>query len=148
MGSKYFEDFALGETFAIPAKTLKDAHFASFAEMTGDAHPIHYDDAYVKKTRFGKRVTHGLLVTAMTALGASPLSSLVEDSMVAFLEQSSRFLLPVLIDDTITPELEVTGLIAKAQTGIVQLTSRVTNQRGELVLEGMHAYLVKRRPHG
>lgn len=87
MISKYFEDFMLGETFAIPAKTLNDARFASFAEMTGDAHPIHYEDAYAKKTRFGKRVTHGLLVTAMTALGASALSPLVEDSMVAFLEQ-------------------------------------------------------------
>jgi acyl dehydratase len=116
--------------------------------MTGDAHPIHYDDEYVKKTRFGKRVTHGLLVTAMTALGASALSSLVEDSMVAFLEQSSRFLKPVLIGDTITPELEVSELIPKTQTGIVRLTSRVTNQNGELVLEGMHAYLIKKRPQG
>ena len=148
VASKYFEDFALGETFTIPAKTLGDGHFASFAEMTGDAHPIHYDDAYVKKTRFGKRVTHGLLVTAMTALGASPLSSLVEDSMVAFLEQSSRFLKPVFIGDTIAPELEVSELIPKTETGIVRLTSRVTNQRGELVLEGMHAYLIKKRPQG
>ena len=148
MTSKYFEDFALGETFTIPAKTLGDGHFASFAEMTGDAHPIHDDDAYVKKTRFGKRVTHGLLVTAMTALGAAPLSSSVEDSMVAFLEQSSRFLKPVFIGDTIAPELEVSELIPKTETGIVRLTSRVTNQRGELVLEGMHAYLIKKRPQG
>ena len=146
--SKYFEDFALGETFTIPSKIVTDEHFRSFAEMTGDAHPIHYDDEYVKKTRFGKRVTHGLLLTSMTAMGASTLSALVEDSMVAFIEQSSRFLKPVLIGDTIAPELEVSELIPKTETGIVRLTSRVTNQRGELVLQGMHAYLIKKRPQG
>ena len=144
--SKYFEDFVLGETFSIPPKTLNDSHFQSFAEITGDAHPIHYDDEYVKNTRFGKRVTHGLLLTAMTAMGASTLSPLVEDSMVAFVEQSSRFLKPVLIGDTIVAELEVSELVPKTQTGIVRLISRVKNQNGELVLEGLHAYLIKKRP--
>jgi len=36
-----------------PSKTLTDAHFMFFAGMTGDAHPIHYDDEYAKKTRYG-----------------------------------------------------------------------------------------------
>ena len=75
--TKYFEDFHLGDTFHSPATTMTDAHFLCFAGMTGDNHPIHYDDAYAKTTRFGKRVTHGLLVTAMTAVGASTLSPLL-----------------------------------------------------------------------
>ncbi len=69
--TKYFEDFHLGEKFHIPAKTMTDAHFLFFAGMTGDNHPIHYDDEYAKTTRFGKRVAHGLLVASMTASGAS-----------------------------------------------------------------------------
>ena len=105
--TKYFEDFELGEKFDIPSKTLTDAHFLFFSGMTGDNHPLHYDDEYARATRFGKRVTHGLLVTAMGAVGASTLSPLVEGSIVAFIEQSSRFLKPVLIGDTIKPELEV-----------------------------------------
>ncbi len=144
--TKYFEDFQLGEKFHIPAKTMTDAHFLFFAGMTGDNHPIHYDDEYAKNTRFGKRVAHGLLVTAMTAVGASPLSLLLEGSIVAFVEQSSRFLKPVLIGDTITPELEVVELVPKTDTGLLRITTRVKNQRGEVVLEGMHAYLIKKRP--
>jgi len=144
--TKYFEDFQLGEKFYIPAKTMTDAHFLFFAGMTGDSHPIHYDDEYAKTTRFGKRVAHGLLVTAMTAVGASTLSPLLEGSIVAFVEQSSRFLQPVLIGDTITPELEVTELVPKTDTGLLRLATRVKNQRGEVVLEGMHAYLIKKRP--
>lgn len=144
--TKYFEDFQLGEKFHIPAKTMTDAHFLFFAGMTGDNHPIHYDDEYAKNTRFGKRVAHGLLVTAMTAVGASTLSPLLEGSIVAFVEQSSRFLKPVLIGDTITPELEVAELIPKTDTGLLRITTRIKNQRGEVVLEGKHAYLIKKRP--
>jgi acyl dehydratase len=144
--TKYFEDFQVGEKFHIPAKTMTDAHFLFFAAMTGDNHPIHYDDEYAKTTRFGKRVAHGLLLTALTAVGASTLSSLLEGSIVAFVEQSARFLKPVLIGDTITPELEVCEVIPKTDVGLLRLTTRVKNQRGETVLEGMHAYLIKKRP--
>jgi len=144
--TKYFEDFRLGEKFHIPAKTMTDAHFLFFAGMTGDNHPIHYDDEYAKTTRFGKRVAHGLLVTAMTAVGASTLSPLLEGSIVAFVEQSSRFLKPVLVGDTVTPELEVSELTPKTDTGLLRIVTRVKNQRGEVVLEGTHAYLIKKRP--
>ena len=144
--TKYLEDFQVGDTFYIPAKTLTDAHFVCFAGLTGDQHPIHYDDEYAKTTRFGKRVAHGLLLTALTAVGASTLSSVLEGSMVAFVEQSARFLKPVLIGDTLTPELEVSEVIPKTDVGLLRLTTRVKNQRGETVLEGMHAYLIKKRP--
>ena len=145
--TKYFEDFHLGEKFSTPPKTMTDEHFLSFAKITGDAHPIHYDDEYAKTTRFGKRVAHGLLVTATTAVGASTLSPLLEGSIVVFVEQAARFLKPVFIGDTITPEIEVTELVPKTDMGLLRLTTRVKNQRGEVVLEGMHAYLVKKRPH-
>jgi acyl dehydratase len=144
--TKYLEDFQIGETFHSPAKTMTDAHFVCFAGLTGDQHPIHYDDAYAKTTRFGKRVAHGLLLTAMTAVGASTLSSLLEGSIVALVEQSACFLKPVFIGDTITPELEVSEVLPKTDVGLLRLTTRVKNQRGETVLEGMQAYLIKKRP--
>jgi acyl dehydratase len=143
---KYLEDFQVGEHFQSPAKTLTDAHFVCFAGLTGDQHPIHYDDEYAKTTRFGKRVAHGLLLTALTAVGASALSPMLEGSIVALVEQSARFLKPVFIGDTITPELEVHEVLPKTDVGLLRLTTRVKNQRGETVLEGMHAYLIKKRP--
>ncbi len=62
---KFFEDFTVGESFGIPSKTIHDGHFIFFAGLNGDAHPIHYDDEYCKKHKFGRRVAHGLLLTAM-----------------------------------------------------------------------------------
>ena len=49
MTQRWFEDFTIGDRFGSPSKTLTDAHFMFFAGMTGDAHPIHYDDEYAKR---------------------------------------------------------------------------------------------------
>jgi 3-hydroxybutyryl-CoA dehydratase len=141
----FFEDFSVGQRFEFGRRTVTDAHFALFAAISGDNHPIHYDDVYASQTRFGRRVAHGLLVAAMTAMGAGPLSVRLHDSMVAFLEQSTRFLRPVFVGDSVAVEAEVAELIPKKEAGVVKLTIRVSNQNGEIVLEGWQRYLIKRR---
>lgn len=146
MSQRWFEDFAVGDRFGSPAKTLTDAHFLFFAGMTGDAHPLHYDDEYARRTRFGRRPAHGLLLTSLTALGASTLAPLIEDSIVAFVEQHTRFLAPAFIGDTLSPEHEVVGLEGKRSAGLVTLRVLLTNQRGETVVEGEHRYLIAYRP--
>ena len=142
----FFEDFRIGQRFAAPSRTLTDAHFLFFAGLTGDNHPIHYDDEYAReKTQFGRRLAHGLLLSSLTALGAGALASHVHESMVAFLEQRSRFRAPAFIGDTVYPALEVSELIPKQGRGVLKMRATITNQRGELVLEGEHVYLVRSR---
>ena len=143
---RWFEDFRVGDRFASPSKTLTDAHFLFFAGMTGDAHPLHYDDEYAKGTRFGRRLAHGLLLTSLTAVGASTLAPIIERSIVAFVEQRTRFLGPAFIGDTLKPEHEVTALERKRSAGLLALRVTLTNQRGETVLEGEHRYLIAYRP--
>ena len=144
-GQRYFEDFAVGDRFASPSKTLTDAHFLFFAGMTGDAHPIHYDDEYAKRTRFGRRLAHGLLLTSLTAVGASTLAPLIEASIVALVEQTTRFLGPAFIGDTVKPEHEVVALERKRSAGLVTVRVTLTNQRGETILDGQHKYLIAYR---
>ena len=148
MGQKYFEDFALGETFDIPSRTLTESHFLMFAAITGDNHPIHYDLEYCRARGFPERLAHGYLITVQTVLGASALSPMLQESIVAFLEQSSRFLKPVFVGDTIYPKLTVQELTPRRTTGLVKLQSTIRNQHDDLVLDGHHAYIVKKRhPH-
>jgi acyl dehydratase len=144
---RYFEDFRVGERFPAPSRTLTDAHFLFFAGLTGDNHPVHYDVEYARTaTAFGRPVAHGLLLASLTALGAGALAASVHASMIAFLEQTSRFRAPAFVGDTMYPVLEVTELIPKAGRGVMKLRATITNQRGETVLEGEHVYLVRRRP--
>jgi acyl dehydratase len=141
----YFDDFHIGDRFRSPGRTIGEAHYLFFAGMTGDNHPIHYDEEYARRTRFGGRVAHGLLVMAMTALGASPLSARLEQAMVAFAGQDCRFVKPVLIGDTIHTVFEVESLERKRDVGVLRFAVTVVNQRDEIVLEGHHVYLVRRR---
>ncbi len=144
----WLEDFTPGRKFEGIRHLLGAEAFGQFAQMTGDAHPLHYDPEYAKKTAFGAPLAHGLLLMSMTALGANPLSPHVEGSMIAFLEQGGKFLKPVLSGDSVTPVLEVeeSRPTKDGTNGVVRFAVRLTNQRGELVLAGFHTYLMKRRP--
>ena len=143
---RWFEDFVLGERFVIPSRTQTSAVFAAFQAASGDTHPIHYDVEFCRARGMPHLLAHGFQTLVHTAPGAGLLPFLIEESLVGFLEQSSRFLKPVYADDTIYPALEVIELAPGRTTGVVTLRSTVHNQRGELVLEGTQKFLVRRRP--
>jgi len=143
---RWFEDFVLGERFVIPSRTQTSAVFAAFQTASGDTHPIHYDVEYCRARGMPDLLAHGFQTLVHTAPGAGLFPYLVEESLVGFLEQSSKFLKPVYAGDTIYPALEVIELIPGRSTGVVTLRSTVHNQRRELVLEGMQKFLVRRRP--
>jgi acyl dehydratase len=143
---RYFEDFKPGEAFYIPSRTVTEAHFLAFQAASGDNHPIHYDREYCRRHGHRDLLAHGFQVAIQTAAGAGIFPFLVEDSLMGFIEQSSRFLKPVYAGDTLYPQLTVAELKPQRTTGILSLRSTVHNQRGELVMEGMQQYLLKKRP--
>ena len=143
---RWFEDFGLGERFVLPSRTMTEAIFLAFQAASGDNHPIHYDREYCKARGLPDMLAHGYQVAIQTAAGAGLFPHLVEDSLKAFLEQSSRFLAPVFVGDTLYPALEVDELTPGRTTGVVGLKSTVHNQSGVLVLDGRHRYLLLRRP--
>ena len=143
---RWFEDFVLGERFVLPSRTQTSAVFAAFQTASGDTHPVHYDVEYCRARGMPHLLAHGFQTLIHTAPGAGLFPFMVEDSLVGFLEQSSRFVRPVFADDTIYPALEVTALVPGRSTGVVTLASTVFNQRKELVLEGMQKFLIRRRP--
>ena len=143
---RWFEDFVPGERFVIPSRTMTSAVFAAFQTASGDTHPVHYDVEYCRSRGMPHLLAHGFQTLIHTAPGAGLFPFLVEESLVGFLEQSSRFLKPVYADDTLYPALEVTELTPGRTTGTLTLRSTVFNQRRELVLEGMQKFLLRRRP--
>jgi acyl dehydratase len=144
MSQLYFEDLNIGDRFFSPSVTITDSHFMFFKGLTGDNHPIHYDDHYAKQTKFQKRVAHGLLVTAMGAMGATNLSPRLEESLIAFLEQGSTFLAPVFIGDTVQSFLTVKEKTDKGKYGIVELALNIYGADGICVVEGFHKYMIKK----
>jgi acyl dehydratase len=144
--TRYFEDFALGQSFYIPSRSVTHAHFVAFQAASGDNHPIHYDREFCRRHGHPELLAHGFQVLLHTAAGAGQFPFLVEESLLALIEQSSRFLHPVYAGDTLYPRLCVSELIPQRTTGVLVLASSVHNQRAELVMEGIQKYLLKRRP--
>ena len=142
---RFFEDFVLGETFYIPSRTVTEAHFLAFSAASGDNHPSHYDRAYCKRHGHKDLLAHGYQVAIQTCAGAGVFPFLVEDSLLGFIEQSSRFLQPVYCGDTLYPLLTVAELKLQRTTGVLTLGATVHNQDETLVLEGEQRYLIRRR---
>ncbi len=149
-GQLFGDDFTVGQTFGGTPREISDAEFTAFAKLTGDSHPIHYDDAFAARTRFGKRLAHGLLLVSMTAFGATPMSRRVEAAMVAFVDQGVRFLKPVFIGDTVTSRFRVASVEPKPQHNamLVRFDVSLVNGSDETVLTGHHTYLLSCRPDG
>jgi acyl dehydratase len=144
--SRYFEDFTVGEAFHIPSRTVTEAQFLAFQAASGDNHPIHYDREFCRRHGHRDMLAHGYQVLIQTAAGAGLFPFLVEDSLLGFIEQSSRFLRPVYVGDTLYPRLFVSALQPQRTTGVLTLASTLHNQKGELVMEGMQKYLLRKRP--
>ena len=111
--------------------TVTTEHVRKYAEITGDYNPLHFDEAFVSKTKFGRLVAQGGLTTGI-------LHALVAMDMpgagTVFLSQNWKFTAPVYIGDTITAEAEV--LSVHATKPVCQLRIVIRRDGGEVVLEG------------
>jgi len=106
-------------------------HVKSYAELTGDHNPLHFDEDFTARTKFKKLVVQGGLTTGL-------LHALVAMDMpgpgTVFLSQNWKFTAPVFIGDTITAEAEILSI--HAIKPVTQLKVIVTRQTGEVVLDG------------
>jgi len=77
-------------------RVLTQSDFDAFAELSGDDNPIHVDPEFCAKTRFGRTVSHGmLLATVLRGL----LDELVPGGRL--LEQKLMFPSPTYADDAL-----------------------------------------------
>jgi acyl dehydratase len=114
------------------AMTVTPEHVKSFAELTGDYNPLHFDEAFAAGTRFGRLVAQGGITTGL--LHALVAMDLPGPGSV-FLSQNWKFTAPVYIGDTITATAEVTSV--HASKPVTQLSVRIARDAdGETVLEG------------
>ncbi|HYM30334.1 MAG TPA: MaoC family dehydratase [Candidatus Cybelea sp.] len=143
--ASYFEDLRLGQQFYIPARTVTEAHFSAFQAVSGDNHPIHYDREYCRAQGHDDLLAHGLQVLSHTAAGAGIFPHVIGESLIGFVEVSARFLKGVYAGDTLYPMLEIVDLKAQRTTGVATLRATIHNQRRELVLDGTHKYLLRKR---
>jgi acyl dehydratase len=102
-----------------------------FTEMTGDRNPLHYDEARAAASRFGGLIVQGGVTSGL--LNAVVAEDLPGPGSV-FLHVDWSFRAPVRPGDTITAEVEV--LEQRPDKPITRLRTSITNQDGDVVLDG------------
>jgi 3-hydroxybutyryl-CoA dehydratase len=141
----YLQDLAAGQKVETERRVVSAADIDAFSELSGDRNPLHTDDEYARDAGFAGRIAHGLLVLSIT----SGLGSEEDDWAIgAYLEESRRFVEPVLPGDEIHSVSEITEVRrsrSKPDRGIVTMHVETRNQRDEVVLEGTDVVLVGAR---
>ncbi len=148
MRGMYWEEWDVGAEFESPARTVTEADIVAFAGLSGDYNPLHINEEHCKKTIFGSRIAHGPLVYAIAA-GLLFQLHLYDDTLIAFLGfENLKFTKPVKPGDTIHARIKVLEKreTSNADRGVMKRQLQVLNQRGEVVQEGIQAFLLKRKP--
>lgn len=146
MKRTYYEDYAVGDEFVSPARTVTETDVVMFAGLTGDYNRLHTDAEYMKGSMFGERIAHGLLGLALVN-GLKYRTEMDADGVLAFLGLSWKFSGPIKIGDTIHTVVRIVSKreTSKPDRGIIVQGIEVHNQRGEVVQEGEFTTLLKRR---
>ena len=138
-GQRYSE-VAVGETF-VEQMAITDAHLTLGASLIGDFNPLHVDEDFARRSRYGGRILHGVITSAI--IGA-PAGMIFSGTAIGYLEHNCKFLAPVRAGDTLTTTWTVIAREDKPKHGggVVRMTAVCINQAQFKVAEANGAMLV------
>ena len=138
-----YDQVTVGEAFS-GALTVTEAHLVLAAGLTGDFHPLHVDETFAARTRYGGRVLHGVFTGALIG---GPVGTFFAGTGIAYLEHTCRFTDAVRPGDTLTTTWTITGKDDKPKHGggVVTLAGVCRNQSGSIVVEAEAKLLVRNR---
>ena len=137
---RWFDELAVGDTFGSTI-TITETHLVLGAGYVADFNPLHVDEEFARKSRFGGRILHGMLTSALMG---GPVGMHFHGTAIAYLEHNARFLAPVRIGDTLTIAWSIARLVAKPAHGggIVEMTGTARNQEGVIAAEATGKIMV------
>ena len=143
----FYEDLHVGQVFESVGRTVTDHDVMTFAGISGDFNQLHTDDEFAKKSTFGTRIAHGVLVLGI-ATGLTQRMGVFDGSAIALLGLEWDFKGPVKINDTIHLRMTIDSMreSKKGDRGIVVRDYEILNQRDEVVQTGKISVMIRKRP--
>jgi acyl dehydratase len=128
---KSFNEISVGDTFG-DRLTVTESHIVQGCGLFGDFNPLHTDEEFCKSTRFGERILHGPLTSALISASVGQFFS---GTAVAYLEHNCAFKAPVKAGDTLSTQWTITEKILKEklESGIAVMEAVCTNQHDIVV---------------
>ena len=119
-----FEDIKIGMSESY-SQTITDADIKYFAGISGDHNPIHMSDEYAEKSRFKKRIAHGLISASFfSALFGTRLPG----EGCVYVNQSLNFKKPIYLNDTVTATVTVNEMDLKKRRVFFDTVCKVKNK--------------------
>ncbi len=144
---RFLEDFQIGEVHTHwPGRTITEAANENFCVWTMNHQPLHLDVEYAGQSQYGQRLVNGMLILSMAVgmsipgLSGATLANLEFEKVV---HEG-----PTFIGDTVYAEstvLEVRPSRSRPDRGVVQVETRVINQRNERILSFKRRFMVPSR---
>jgi 3-hydroxybutyryl-CoA dehydratase len=122
-------------------KVFSEEDVLLFAGVTGDRNPVHTSKEFAGKSRFKKRIAHGLL-TAGTISAAIGMK--LPGPGCLYLSQTLEFKAPVFPGDEITARVEIVEVVSEKR---LRMKTQCFNQDKVLVIDG-EAIIVPPRQRG
>ena len=126
---KPFDTLHVGDEVSI-CKTITEADGALYEAATGDFGPVHIDEGYASKTRFGQRLAPGILVAGICT---SVLTAELVGTLGVSIEDRFWFTGPVFYGDTLRFRVWIAEMNAETRTAVWQASA--TNDDGKEVLK-------------
>jgi 3-hydroxybutyryl-CoA dehydratase len=125
----------IGEVFERRLR-LSMEEIAEFAHAVGDRNPIHHDLEQARASRFGNIVASEPQVSSLFM--AMVATYFCQNRAILGLEFNFRFIAPIFPMMDIKMRWEVVDVEPKpvTQSELVTLAGRITNRRGETLVEG------------
>ena len=91
-------------------RTITESDIYEFARISGDHNPIHIDNEYAKKSRYKKKIAHGLLSASFfSALFGTKLPG----TGCVYTYQSLKFKRPIYVGDVVNSIIKVKSIDKK-----------------------------------
>jgi acyl dehydratase len=141
----YFEDFSEGMVFELDSAIIEKKKMLEFAAEYNPV-PIHLDEEYAKRTKFGKVIASGMMSYMAVWRKLMELDPFGEE-LVAGTNAQITWLAPVFAEDN----LHGTAVVSKMNernpyNGEIVLDITAVNQDGVRVFEAFSGAVVRRRP--
>lgn len=137
MKGKTMDQIKIGDSASF-TKTITESDVYTYAGITGDLNPAHINEVEAEKGIFKTRVAHGMLTAGLVS---AVLGMQLPGPGTIYLGQELKFTKPVYFGDTITAKVEVAEIVKEK---ILKLKTTCTNQKGEVVLEGVASVMPPR----
>lgn len=145
--SLYFEDLRQGEVFESTGRTITETDMTFFSMLSGDWNPIHCDQDFASKTRFGERLVHGAYGIAI-ATGMMHTLGIFEQSAVAMMSISDwKFVKPITVGMTLRLRLTILDFEegTSERVGRVNRRLQLVNEHDEVVQDGVSDMLILKK---